>query len=138
MISFYEIFQKLVTYFNRIFGLLNIQNTRKGEIIQIYDVNVCKIKYSPFVYKIERIKGIIKPMCIPTQLYKKIINDIYRNIVNKKYNIKQLKKNESIVIYIDGTDGEESELINNTVNNIIIFNTIMHDDELKIRKFMIT
>jgi hypothetical protein len=136
MNSFYENFQKLVTYFNYIYGLLDIQNTRKGEIVQIYDVNICKIRYSPFVYKIERIKGIIKPICIPTLLYTKIIKDIHQNIVNKKYNIKQLKRNESIVIYIDGSDGEGCELVNNTVNNIIIYNTTMHDDELKMRKIM--
>jgi hypothetical protein len=129
---FYEIFQKLVTYFNYNYGLLNIQNTRKGEIVQIYDVNICKIRYSPFVYKIERMKGIIKPICIPTLLYTKIIKDIHQNIVNKKYNIKQLKRNGSIVIYMD----ERCELVNNTVNNIIIYNTAIHDDELKMRKIM--
>jgi hypothetical protein len=77
-------------------------------------------------------KGIIKPICIPTLLYTKIIKDIHQNIVNKKYNIKQLKRNGSIVIYMD----ERCELVNNTVNNIIIYNTAIHDDELKMRKIM--
>jgi len=90
-----------------------------GEIITVYDMNICKIKYNPFCYKTERIKGIIKPVYISKKIYKEILSDIKNNIANKKYKIKRLKKNESIIIY------QNDELINNTVNNIIVFNTIM-------------
>jgi len=90
-----------------------------GEIITVYDMNICKIKYNSFCYKIERIKGVIKPVYISKKLYNQILNEIKNNIIHKKYKIKRLKKNESIIIY------QNDELVNNTVNNIIIFNTIM-------------
>lgn len=120
--------------FSYIYSFAHIFNTNKivnkGEVIQLYDINICKVRYSLFSYKIERIKGIIKPIYISRMLHNKIVRDINDNILNKKYKIIRLKRNESILLY------EDNELVNNTLNNIIIYNTTLRDDTEKYQKIM--
>lgn len=125
----YKFICNIFSYIYSIFNNTEIVN--KGEVIELYDINMCKVRYSLFSYRIERIKGIIKPMYISQMLHNKIVKDINDNIVNKKYKIMRLKRNESILLY------EDNELVNNTLNNIIIFNTTMQDDISKYRKVML-